>query len=209
MSNGMIHIQRSFCEFARAFNKFWLVESWFLDMWSSGRSFIAQWTAVVRWLSAVQCICCHWTMFPKINFQPIRICLTHAQIHGMTVEHVSLHSVRCSLRSTTWSSICRTWFSPMWLRIWTKCGKRLSNQALINFWPQLSQLMRLWYLSHRRPEKAQASLRWCTVSPEPSLFPYMKYRSTQRVWPKIRHLVPLDSCACAFEEWIYGGRKEP
>ena len=30
--------------------------------------------------------------------------------------------------------------------------------------------MRLWYLSHRRPAKAQASLRIRAVSPEPSLF---------------------------------------
>ena len=35
--------------------------------------------------------------------------------------------------------------------------------------------MRLWYLSHRRPAKAQASLRICAVSSEPSLFTHMKY----------------------------------
>ena len=29
----------------------------------------------------------------------------------------------------------------------------------------------------------------------------------RRVRPIIRHLVPLDGCACAFEEWVYGGRK--
>ena len=34
--------------------------------------------------------------------------------------------------------------------------------------------MRLWYLSHRRPAKAQASLRIRTVSPEPSLFAHME-----------------------------------
>ena len=39
---------------------------------------------------------------------------------------------------------------------------------------------------HRRPAKAQA-----------------------RVWPKIRHQAPLDGCACAFEEWVYEGRKVP
>ena len=89
MSNGMVHIQRSFREFVCAFNKFWLVESWFFDTWSSGSRYITQWKAVVRWPSAVQCICCHWTMYPKINFQPIRICLTHVQIRGMNVGHVS------------------------------------------------------------------------------------------------------------------------
>ena len=48
--------------------------------------------------------------------------------------------------------------------------------------------LRLWYLSLRRPAKAQASLRICAVSPEPSLFAHMKYGSSRRVWPKIRHL---------------------
>ena len=69
--------------------------------------------------------------------------------------------------------------------------------------------MRLWYLSHRRPAKAQASLHICAVSPEPSLFAHMKYGSRQKFKPKIRHLAPLDGCACAFEELVYGGRKVP
>ena len=55
----------------------------------------------------------------------------------------------------------------------------------------MSQLMRLWYLSHRRPAKAQASLRIRAVSPEPSLFAHIKYGSRRRVRPKIRHLVLL------------------
>ena len=37
----------------------------------------------------MQCICCRWTLYPKINFQPIRTCLTHTQICGMTIGHVS------------------------------------------------------------------------------------------------------------------------
>ena len=73
----------------------------------------------------------------------------------------------------------------------------------------LSQLMRLWYLSHRRPAKAQASLRICAVSPEPSLFAHMKYGSRRWLRPKIRHLAPPDGCACAFEELVYGGQKVP
>ena len=40
--------------------------------------------------------------------------------------------------------------------------------------------MRLWYLSHRRPAKAQASLRIRAVSPEPSLFLHMKYGSRRK-----------------------------
>ena len=46
------------------------------------------------------------------------------------------------------------------------------------------QLMRLWYLSHRRPAKAQASLRIRAVSPEPSLFAHMNYGSSRRVRPQ-------------------------
>ena len=72
-----------------------------------------------------------------------------------------------------------------------------------------SQLMRLWYLSHRRPAKAQASLRIHAVSPQPSLFAHMKYGSRRRIRPKIRHLASLDGCTCVFKEWVYGGRKLP
>ena len=38
--------------------------------------------------------------------------------------------------------------------------------------------------------------------PEPSLFTHMKYGSWRIVWPKIRHLAPLDGGACVFEEWV-------
>ena len=51
MSNGMIHGQLSFCEIACALNKFWLVESWFLEIRSSGSRYMARWN----------------------NFRPIRI----------------------------------------------------------------------------------------------------------------------------------------
>ena len=54
--------------------------------------------------------------------------------------------------------------------------------------------MRL-YLSHRRPAKAQASLRICAVSPEPSLFAHMKYGSRGRVRQNIRQLAPLNGSA--------------
>ena len=74
---------------------------------------------------------------------------------------------------------------------------------------KMSQLTRLWYLSHRRPANAQASLRICAVSPGPSLFAHMNCGSRRRVWQKIRYLAPLDGFPCAFEEWVYGGRKVP
>ena len=65
--------------------------------------------------------------------------------------------------------------------------------------------MRLWYLSHRRTAKAQARLHIRAVLPEPLLSAHMKYGIKRRVRPKIRHLAPLDGCACAFEERVYGG----
>ena len=49
--------------------------------------------------------------------------------------------------------------------------------------------MRIWYLSRRRPAKAQAVLRIRAVSPEPSLFAHMKYESKRRVRPKIKQWI--------------------
>ena len=69
--------------------------------------------------------------------------------------------------------------------------------------------MRLWYLLQRRPAKAQASLRIRADSPERSLFAHIKDESRRRVQSKIRHPAPLDGCAYAFEEWVYGGRQAP
>ena len=48
----------------------------------------------------------------------------------------------------------------------------------------MSQLMRLWYLSHWRPANVLASLRIRAVSPEPSLFANLKYGRRQRVRQK-------------------------
>ena len=56
-------------------------------------------------------------------------------------------------------------------------------------------------------EPAQMRIR--AVSPKPSLFAHLKYGSRHRVRPKIGHLAPLDVCACAFEECVYGRRKVP
>ena len=76
--------------------------------------------------------------------------------------------------------------------------------------PYLSvQRLRIITVSQKRPAKAQMSLRINTVLPEPTLLAHMQYGNRQKVQPEIRHLAPLDSCACAFGEWVYGGRKVP
>ena len=66
----------------------------------------------------------------------------------------------------------------------------------------LSQLMRLWYLLHRRPAEAQASLRIRPVSPEPSLLAHIKTGSRRRVRPNLGYLAPVGGRACAFEECV-------
>ena len=45
------------------------------------------------------------------------------------------------------------------------------------------------------PAQSRQSLRG-----ETALFVYMKYGSRRRARTKIRHLAPLDGCACAFEK---------
>ena len=83
--------------------------------------------------------------------------------------------------------------------MFVKQGETILSVVVNSIIKYLSQLMRLWYLSHRRPAKAlaslresktQASLRIRAVSPDTSLFAYMKYGSRQMVRPKIRHLAP-------------------
>ena len=150
-------------------------------------------------------LCFHFTLWNKIIFMT------------KTNWTSSIYNVCHSL---VWSSLeILEWFSKHYMlhrffsRFPLRTGLHSSGKAAEAFhkshWHQMSQLMRLWYLSHRRPAKAQASLRNCAVSPEPSLFAHMKYGSRRRVRPKIRHLAPLDGCTCVFEEWVYGGRKVP
>ena len=62
-----------------------------------------------------------------------------------------------------------------------KIMKTISMLPLLALQPKMSQLMRLWYLLHRRPAKAQVSLRIRAVLPEPSLITHVKYRSRQKI----------------------------
>ena len=89
-----------------------------------------------------------------------------------------------------------SWFCTVLLYNHVTRGKRelVAVLAVCSFerpFCGLSQLMRLCYLSHTQPAKAQASLRILTVSPEPSLFAHMKYGNRRSVRSKIRHLTPL------------------
>ena len=61
----------------------------------------------------------------------------------------------------------------------------------------MSQLMRLWYLSHRRLAKAQASLRIRVVSPEPPLLAHTSNEPRGTFRQKARSLALLNGWACA------------
>ena len=80
--------------------------------------------------------------------------------------------------SLCWAHVILLVFVMLWLKYnglrWT-CSK-----------PTMSPLARLWYLSHRRPAKAQGSLRIQAVWPESSLFAKIKYGSRQKIWPKMK-----------------------
>lgn len=54
------------------------------------------------------------------------------------------------------------------------------------------------FFAYVRTAKAQASLRICTVSPEPSLFTWWIYGPRGRFRQRIEHLAPFSFCTCAF-----------
>ena len=64
---------------------------------------------------------------------------------------------------------------------------------------KMSQLMWKKYLSQGRTVKAQASLRICTVSPEPSLFAHTIKGFRGSFVQRATSLALLSGCACAFE----------
>ena len=63
----------------------------------------------------------------------------------------------------------------------------------------LDRVKRIWYLSHMRTAKVQASLRIRAVSPEPSLLAHTSSGSRGTFRQKARSLAPLNGWACAVE----------
>ena len=61
----------------------------------------------------------------------------------------------------------------------------------------LGLVKRIWYLSHMRAAKVQASLRICAVSPESLLLAYTSIESRRTFRQKARSLAPLNGWACA------------
>ena len=61
----------------------------------------------------------------------------------------------------------------------------------------MGRVKRIWYLSHMRAAKVQASLRIRAVSPEPSLLAHTSTESRGIFRQKTRSLAPLNDWACA------------
>ena len=61
----------------------------------------------------------------------------------------------------------------------------------------MDRVKRIWYLSHMRAAKVQASLRIRAVSPEPLLLAHTSSESRGTFRQKARSLAPLNGWACA------------
>ena len=61
----------------------------------------------------------------------------------------------------------------------------------------MDRVKRIWYLSHMRAAKVQASLRIRAVSPEPPLLAHTSIESRGTFRQKTRSLAPLNGWACA------------
>ena len=62
---------------------------------------------------------------------------------------------------------------------------------------KMGRAKRIWYLSHMRAAKVQASLRIRAVSPEPPLLAHTSSESRGTFRQKARSLAPLNGWACA------------
>ena len=61
----------------------------------------------------------------------------------------------------------------------------------------VDRVKRIWYLSHMRAAKVQASVRIRAVSPESSLLAHTSSESRGTFTQKARSLAPLNGWACA------------
>ena len=104
--------------------------------------------------------------------------------------------ISCSLKSEIWT-ICRKHCTGSFH------GLKMNTLKAVFF-------MRMWYLSHRRPAKAQTNLRIRAVSPEPSQFAHIKYGSRRRVRPKFRWMAAHERLKNEFtEDEKYHGSYNP
>ena len=116
------------------------------------------------------------------------------QISELCTTHTDNSFLHTSSKATDWSEI------RIFVHWGTHVHSELTTNGLLGWNKYICSLRHNfvsasswdWYLSHRRPAKAQESLRIRAISPEPSMFAHIKYGSIRRARPQIRHLVPLD-----------------
>ena len=72
-----------------------------------------------------------------------------------------------------------------------------AKDIVLNCLYDMDRVKRIWYLSHLRAAKVQASLRIRAVSPEPSLLAHTSSESRGTFRQKARSLAPLNGWACA------------
>ena len=80
-----------------------------------------------------------------------------------------------------------------------KVYSQISPGLNLNACFHLDRVKRIWYLSHMRAAKVQASLRIRAVSPEPSLLAHTSSESRGTFRQKARSISPLNGWACAVE----------
>ena len=93
-------------------------------------------------------------------------------------------------------------FCSSWNICFLKCHiKRAFNTICdhknVGLHLQMDRVKRIWYLSHMRAAKVQASLRIRAVSPEPSLLAHTSSESRGTFRQKARSLASLNGWACA------------
>ena len=81
------------------------------------------------------------------------------------------------------------------LMVWSWGGS--INMVMVQFQMYMDRVKRIWYLSHMRAAKVQASLRIRAVSPEPPLLAHTSSESRGTFRQKERSLAPLNGWACA------------
>ena len=73
----------------------------------------------------------------------------------------------------------------------------IRQHSSVEFGHEMGRAKRIWYLSHMRAAKVQASLRIRAVSPEPPLLAHTSSESRGTFRQKARSLAPLNDWACA------------
>ena len=126
---------------------------------------------------------CNRIFYPRYRIsmrtsQPLKVLIITLVLSKMSFDCCDLDCVSGIYLQYNYSrSVILYHLSYDWPEYTHVCCNRFILQWILDVKSEqhISQLMRLWNLSHRRPAKAQASLCFCAVSPEPSLFAHMKY----------------------------------